>query len=121
MTEVYHSYVSRMLGAQGVLGQVVPQVRQMYERLPRASAAADADARFEHFRSQIWPRIQEAGSSGGPSVCHLLLDLRPWDLLVTVWPNYALSIFAFGMVHLRISLPLAAFALFLLAYVRCID
>ena len=43
---------------------MIPQVRQMFERLSRASAAADADARFEHFRAHVWPRIQAAGSSG---------------------------------------------------------
>ena len=49
---------------QGVLGQVVPQVHQVFERLPGASPASDADARFERFRSQVWPRIREAGASG---------------------------------------------------------
>ena len=64
---------------------MVPQVRQMFERLPGASAAADADARFEHFRSQIWPRIQEAGSSGavrhGPGRLMFVLrhvHISPW-------------------------------------------
>ena len=47
-----------------MLGQVVPQVHQVFERLPGASPAADADARFERFRSQIWPRIREGGASG---------------------------------------------------------
>jgi len=49
---------------QGVLGQVIPQVRQLFERLPVAAAAADADARFEHFRANVWPRIKETGAKG---------------------------------------------------------
>ncbi|KAK9917706.1 hypothetical protein WJX75_007366 [Coccomyxa subellipsoidea] len=49
---------------QGVLGQVIPQVRQMFERLPAPTAAADADARFEHFRANLWPRMKETGAKG---------------------------------------------------------
>lgn len=49
---------------QGVLGQIIPQVRQMFERLPTATAAADADARFEHFRVNLWPRMKETGAKG---------------------------------------------------------
>ena len=47
-----------------MLGQVIPQVRQLFERLPAATAAADADVRFEHFRSNLWPRMKETGAKG---------------------------------------------------------
>lgn len=49
---------------QGVLSHIINPVRQLYERIPVASAAADADTRFEHFTKRAWPRIKEAGSSG---------------------------------------------------------
>ena len=49
---------------QGVLGQALPQLRQLFERLPVASAAADADARFAHFTAHVWPQIKEASASG---------------------------------------------------------
>jgi U3 small nucleolar RNA-associated protein 25 len=48
---------------RGVLGLVVPQVRQLFERFRAASPAAAADARFEHFKAVVWPRI--AGAAGG--------------------------------------------------------
>jgi hypothetical protein len=43
---------------------VIPQVRQLFERLSPGGVAADANARFEHFRAQLWPRIKEAGARG---------------------------------------------------------
>ena len=49
---------------QGVLGQALPQLRQLFERLPAASAAADADTRFVHFCSHVWPQIKEASAKG---------------------------------------------------------
>lgn len=33
--------------------------------VPRVAAPPDADARFEHFKRQLWPRIKEAGGGGG--------------------------------------------------------
>lgn len=54
---------------RGVLGEVVPQARQVFERLPVAAraggASTDADARFEHFKRVLWPRLRESGRSGG--------------------------------------------------------
>lgn len=68
---------------QGVLSQVLHQVRQVFERLPPPSAAkaavasagsepsssssmaAEADARLEHFKRVAWPRLKEAGGGGG--------------------------------------------------------
>ena len=49
---------------QGVLGQALPQLRQLFERLPAASAAADADARFDHFCKYVWPQIKESSAKG---------------------------------------------------------
>ena len=49
---------------QGVLGRVLAPIRQLFEQIEAATAVADADARFQHFKSQIWPRIKEAGNSG---------------------------------------------------------
>ena len=52
----------------GVLRHIVPQVRQIYERLRipvGAGPAADADARFENFKSVLWPRIRESARGGG--------------------------------------------------------
>lgn len=40
------------------------QVRQVFERFNAASAAAAADARFEFFKSSIWPRVSEGGGGG---------------------------------------------------------
>jgi U3 small nucleolar RNA-associated protein 25 len=67
-----HAGRVRLLPAhRGVLGEVVPQVRQVFERLPAAAAASgsgaatDADARFEHFKRVLWPRLRESGRSGG--------------------------------------------------------
>jgi len=49
---------------QGVLGQALPQLRQLFERLPAASATADADARFDHFCKYVWPQIKESSAKG---------------------------------------------------------
>ena len=54
--------------AQGVLGGVIPQVRQLFERLPAGPLADAADTRFEHFKKAVWPRIREAGRGGGQLV-----------------------------------------------------
>jgi U3 small nucleolar RNA-associated protein 25 len=40
------------------------QVRQLFERFAAASSAAAADARFEFFKTAIWPRLAEAGGGG---------------------------------------------------------
>eukprot|EP00887_Chlorella_sp_A99_P004809 scaffold4.g4809.t1 len=59
--------------------EVIPQVRQVFERLPPPSSAAaangtseggssmaaEADGRLEHFRRVAWPRLKEAGGGGG--------------------------------------------------------
>ena len=52
------------LTVQGVLGRVLAPIRQLFEQIEVSTAAADADARFHHFKSQVWPRIKEAGNSG---------------------------------------------------------
>lgn len=44
----------------------MPQLRQLFERLPAASAAADADTRFEHFCAYVWPQIKESSAKGKP-------------------------------------------------------
>jgi len=49
---------------QGVLSAVVPQARQLFERFPCSSPIEAADARFEHFKSKLWPRIRESGNNG---------------------------------------------------------
>ncbi|PRW59313.1 U3 small nucleolar RNA-associated 25 [Chlorella sorokiniana] len=54
---------------RGVLGQIIPQARQVFERLPApadgGALVTDPDARFEHFKRALWPRIKEAGAGGG--------------------------------------------------------
>ena len=52
------------LTMQGVLGRILAPIRQLFEQIEVSTAAVDADARFQHFKSQIWPRIKEAGNSG---------------------------------------------------------
>ncbi len=54
------------MDTQGVLSAVVPQLRQVFERVGGGGGAAPADARFEHFRSAMWPRLQSSGGSGAP-------------------------------------------------------
>ncbi|KAK9820865.1 hypothetical protein WJX81_006561 [Elliptochloris bilobata] len=49
---------------EGVLGSVLPRVRQLFERFRAPSAAGEADARFAHFCRIVWPRMREAGTSG---------------------------------------------------------
>ena len=49
---------------QGVLGHTLNPVRQVFERIPSSSAAADAEARFQHFKKRVWLRIKESGASG---------------------------------------------------------
>jgi U3 small nucleolar RNA-associated protein 25 len=50
---------------RGVLGLVVPQIRQLFERFRAASPAAAADARFEHFKGAVWPRLAGGGRGVG--------------------------------------------------------
>lgn len=45
---------------------MVPQLRQVFERVGGNDGGAPADARFEHFRSAMWPRLQSSGGSGAP-------------------------------------------------------
>ncbi|KXZ45449.1 hypothetical protein GPECTOR_54g190 [Gonium pectorale] len=52
------------LSPRGVLGAVVPAVRQLFERFPAASPAAAADARFEFFSRAIWPRLKDSVTRG---------------------------------------------------------
>lgn len=40
------------------------QVRQVFERFSAASSAAAADARFEFFKLNIWPRLSEGATAG---------------------------------------------------------
>ena len=59
---------------QGVLAAVVPQLRQVFERVSVTAgggsdgsgggARTPADVRFEHFRAAVWPRMQSSGASG---------------------------------------------------------
>jgi U3 small nucleolar RNA-associated protein 25 len=41
------------------------QVRQLFERFSCTSAAAAPDARFEFFKTQLWPRLAEGAAGGG--------------------------------------------------------
>lgn len=54
---------------KGVLGGVVASgVRLIFERLPLREKAAPAtvvDARFEHFKDYLWPRVRESVHGGG--------------------------------------------------------
>lgn len=53
---------------QGVLSGVVPQLRQVFERIGGGGSGggrrSPADARFEHFRAAVWPRLQSSGATG---------------------------------------------------------
>ncbi|KAL3145860.1 hypothetical protein ABBQ38_015229 [Trebouxia sp. C0009 RCD-2024] len=49
---------------KGVLGHTLSPVRQLFERIPSSSAAADAENRFQHFKKRVWLRIKESGASG---------------------------------------------------------
>ncbi|GBF92110.1 hypothetical protein Rsub_04457 [Raphidocelis subcapitata] len=49
----------------GVLSQIVPQLRQTFERFGAASAAQSAEARMAHFKAAVWPRLQEGAAGGG--------------------------------------------------------
>ncbi|KAL3155972.1 hypothetical protein ABBQ32_012964 [Trebouxia sp. C0010 RCD-2024] len=49
---------------KGVLGLTLSPVRQLFERIPSSSAAADAENRFQHFKKRVWLRIKESGASG---------------------------------------------------------
>ena len=71
---------------QGVLGHSLSPVRQVFERIPSASAAGDAESRFLHFKKHAWLRIKESGASGLCSSCcpdsfhpALLPVLSIWD------------------------------------------
>lgn len=50
---------------QGVLPRVLPQLRQVFERLPRCVPEEEADLRFAQFKSVLWPRIKEGARQGG--------------------------------------------------------
>lgn len=58
----------RALGA-GLLPRLYPGSSTFHQRIDpllRPSAwPADPDARFEHFKRALWPRIKEAGAGGG--------------------------------------------------------
>lgn len=65
-----------VVGVQGVLGHTLSPVRQLFERIPSASAAGDAEIRFQHFTKHAWLRMKESGSSGAPcSASHLFFAL----------------------------------------------
>ena len=49
---------------QGVLGQALPQLRQLFEHISAPSAAGDADVRFAHFTAHVWPQIKESSANG---------------------------------------------------------
>lgn len=71
---------------QGVLGQIITPVRQLFERLPASNAASDADKRFEHFCRRVWPRIKENGFTGKTHHC----TVRDWDVRFS-FPSIALA------------------------------
>jgi len=69
---VNHSGAVRLLPSpRGVLAQVIPHCRQFFEPLPAlpspssATQTTDADSRFEHFKTKLWPRVREAARGGG--------------------------------------------------------
>ncbi|KAJ9521729.1 hypothetical protein QJQ45_015356 [Haematococcus lacustris] len=49
---------------RGVLGLVVPQVQQVYERFVADSPVAAVDARFKYFTNIVWPRVRDSASFG---------------------------------------------------------
>ena len=61
-----------------MLGHTLSPVRQVFERIPSASAAADAESRFQHFKKRVWLRIKESGASG---LCVFFLCCLPAFLL----------------------------------------
>eukprot|EP00899_Mesostigma_viride_P026479 jgi/Mesvir1/7015/Mv09147-RA.1 len=49
---------------EGVLGRIVPQVRQIFERFHCGSIADADDARFTFFTSKIYPRLRDSVQNG---------------------------------------------------------
>ena len=92
------------LPARNAVPQVIPQLRQVFERLSLSSlsakalassgggadagcagggVAAEADARLEHFKRTAWPRLKEGASAGGqlvyvPSYFDFVRCAGPW-------------------------------------------
>lgn len=54
---------------QGVLGGSEVQLRQMFERFVSPLPAEDAEARLQHFKARVWPRIRDSGSGGDARTC----------------------------------------------------
>jgi len=52
------------LAHDGMLGAVVPQVQQLFERFRAATPADASAARVEFFKRAVWPRIKEACMAG---------------------------------------------------------
>jgi hypothetical protein len=49
---------------RGVLGKVLPKVRQTFERFEVKGGASNADdARFDYFVKTMWPRIHASATS----------------------------------------------------------
>ena len=48
----------------GVLGSIVAQVRQLFERVHVSGLESAADDRFGYFVKSVWPRIKESGAKG---------------------------------------------------------
>lgn len=59
---VFINFVPKMLAR--TYTPTLEQVRQLFERFSSPSAAAVADARFEFFKSSVWPRLAEGGGGG---------------------------------------------------------
>ena len=55
-------------------------MRQLFERLPPAPVADAGDARFEHFKKHVWPRIRSGGN--GAIVDSLLTG---WFRALVAW------------------------------------
>lgn len=50
---------------RGVLGQVIPQVQQVFERFTAPTPAHVASARFDYFTKTVWPRLREGMGVNG--------------------------------------------------------
>ncbi|KAI8107879.1 hypothetical protein M9435_002906 [Picochlorum sp. BPE23] len=63
-----HSGMARWKHVQkGIFQSIIPQLRHVFHRIqkPIATPADEVDARFEYFKSEMWPLIREASHLGG--------------------------------------------------------
>ncbi len=82
-----------VLHLQGALSAVRTQVRQLFERLPPAPVADAGDARFEHFKKHVWPRIKSGGNGAHVTLAQSWLFLSHANVSEAWWrlPEHGVS------------------------------